>query len=207
MSVTEEQIRGIVAGIVDQLLAAEGGNTAGSGSSVAAAAVTSAAPAGRAVRTVALGADHGGYELKESLKKTLAALGFDVVDCGTHSQDSVDYPDFAVAVAKAVASGRAQRGVMIDGAGIGSSMAANKVKGVRAALCYNEKTVVNSREHNNANVMTLGAPFHSPAEAAALVKLWLQTEFAGGRHQKRVDKIDALDGSCGCKAEACGCPK
>src|SRR5690606_20691583 len=111
-----------------------------------------------------------------------------------------DYPDLAAAVATLVAGGKARRGVMIDGAGIGSCMAANKVKGVRAALCWNEKTVINSVSHNNANVMTLGAPFHTPDEAVGLVELWLATEFEGGRHQKRIDKITALEqgGSCGC---------
>lgn len=143
---------------------------------------------------VAIGADHGGYELKEALKGMLAA-DYDVVDCGTHSKDPVDYPDIAVAVAQRVASGDAWRGILIDGAGIGSCMAANKIPGVRAAMCYDQATVVNSREHNNANVLTLGAGLIGPALAQQIVKTWLATEFGGGRHAARVNKIDALDGA------------
>jgi ribose 5-phosphate isomerase B len=145
------------------------------------------------VRRVALGADHGGFAYKEKLKVFLKSLGYHVTDVGTHSTDSVDYPDFAAKVAARVASGECERGVMIDGAGIGSSMACNKVKGIRAALCYNEKTIVNSREHNNANVLTLGGPLHSDDEICSLVKLWLETRFAGGRHWARVNKIMALE--------------
>ena len=109
------------------------------------------------VSRVAIGADHGGFMSKEILKKYLEVLGYKVVDVGTYSTDSVDYPDYALKVAKSVASGEAERGIMIDGAGIGSSMACNKVKGIRAALCYNLRTIENSRVHNNANVLTLAA--------------------------------------------------
>lgn len=145
-------------------------------------------------RTVAIGADHGGYALKEELKGMLetAVLGYTVIDCGTHSTDSVDYPDFAYAVARLVADGRAWRGIIIDGAGIGSCMAANKVPGVRAAMCYDQATAVNSREHNNANVLTLGAGLIGPSLARQIVTTWLNTEFGGGRHARRVDKIDAI---------------
>lgn len=144
-------------------------------------------------RRVAIGADHGGYEMKEALKSMLAA-DYEVIDCGTHSKDPVDYPDIAVAVARLVATGEAWRGIVIDGAGIGSCMAANKIAGARAAMCYDQATAVNSREHNNANVLTLGAGLIGPNLAHQIVKVWLGTEFGGGRHAGRVAKIDALDG-------------
>jgi ribose 5-phosphate isomerase B len=145
------------------------------------------------VRVVALGSDHGGYPAKEILKAYLEMHGYVVKDVGTNSTESVDYPDFALKVAAAVAAGNADRGVMIDGAGIGSSMVCNKVRGIRAALCYNEKTIVNSREHNNANVLTLGGPLHSPEELCSMTRLWLETRFAGGRHWRRVNKIMAAE--------------
>ena len=146
-------------------------------------------------RVVALGADHGGYGMKEALKGRLekAGSGYSVLDCGTHSTDSVDYPDYAFAVARLVADGQAWRGIIVDGAGIGSCMVANKVPGVRAALCYDQATAVNSREHNNANVLTLGAGLIGPNLAEQIAKTWLQTEFAGGRHARRVEKIDRID--------------
>lgn len=143
-------------------------------------------------KSVAIGADHGGFELKEKVKLLLTEAGYSVIDCGTHSTDSVDYPDFAYAVARTVADGRAWRGIIIDGAGIGSCMAANKVPGVRAAMCYDQATAVNSREHNNANVLTLGAGLIGPNLARQIVNTWLSTEFGGGRHGRRVDKIDAI---------------
>ena len=143
-------------------------------------------------KAVALGADHGGYGLKERLKEVVAGAGFEVIDCGTNSAESVDYPDFAYAVARLVADGRAWRGIIVDGAGIGSCMAANKVPGVRAAMCYDQATAVNSREHNNANVLTLGAGLIGPNLAGQIVTTWLSTEFGGGRHGRRVDKIDAI---------------
>jgi ribose 5-phosphate isomerase B len=142
---------------------------------------------------VALGADHGGFGLKDRLKSVVETAGYAAVDCGTHSAEAVDYPDYAYAVARLVANGQAWRGIIIDGAGIGSCMAANKVPGVRAALCYDQATAVNSREHNNANVLTLGAGLIGPNLAGQIVTTWLATEFAGGRHARRVAKIDALD--------------
>ena len=150
------------------------------------------APQG-AKRTVALGADHGGFPMKEQLKALLAELGYEPLDLGTHSTDAVDYPDFAVAVARAVAEGRAWRGIMVDGAGIGSAMAANKVPGVRAALCYDLTPAANAREHNDATVLTLGGTLIGTRLAAEIVKVFLATAFAAGRHQPRVDKINALD--------------
>jgi ribose 5-phosphate isomerase B len=142
--------------------------------------------------TVAIGADHGGFPMKEILKAELQ-IRYTVIDCGTDSTDSVDYPDFALAVAQLVSSGRAWRGIMIDGAGIGSCMVANKVPGVRAALCYDYATAINSREHNDANYLTLGAGLIGNALAKQIVDTWLKTDFAGGRHAKRVDKIMAVE--------------
>lgn len=153
-----------------------------------------AAPSGDA-KVVALGADHGGYQMKEQIKKMLASAepAYTIIDCGTHSTESVDYPDYAYAVARLVADGRAWRGIIVDGAGIGSCMAANKVPGVRAAMCYDQATAINSREHNNANVLTLGAGLIGPNLANQIVNTWLSTQFGGGRHARRVDKIDQLD--------------
>jgi ribose 5-phosphate isomerase B len=145
------------------------------------------------VRRVALGSDHGGFKAKQKITAYLKSLGYHVTDVGTFDKESVDYPDFASKVAKKVASGECERGIMIDGAGIGSSMACNKVKGIRAALCYDIRTVVNSREHNNANVLTLGGPLHSDDEFYKMVKIWLETRFAGGRHWSRVNKIMSLE--------------
>jgi ribose 5-phosphate isomerase B len=146
-----------------------------------------------AVNTIALGADHGGFSLKENLKTFLLKQGYKVDDCGTYSPDSVDYPDFAYAVAKKVSEGDAWRGIIIDGAGIGSCMVANKVRGVRAAMCYDHATALNSREHNNANVLTLGAGLIFPTLARQIVLTWLNTIFAGGRHARRVDKITTIE--------------
>ncbi len=144
-------------------------------------------------KIVALGADHAGYRLKEALKGFVEELGYQVIDCGTNSPDAVDYPDFAYAVARLVAEGRAWRGIIVDGAGIGSCMAANKVPGVRAALCYDQATAVNSREHNDANVLTLGAGLIGEHLARQIVKTWLETGFGGGRHARRVAKIVAIE--------------
>jgi ribose 5-phosphate isomerase B len=143
-------------------------------------------------KVVAIGTDHGGVDLKEILKKELSEKGYKVIDVGTHTKDSVDYPDIALAVAELVAEGKAWRGVVIDGAGIGSCMAANKVPGVRAALCYDYATAVNSREHNDANVLTLGAGLIGINLAKQILNTWLATEFGGGRHARRVDKITAI---------------
>ena len=142
---------------------------------------------------VAIGADHGGYNLKQELLAYLGDLGYRVQDCGTGGTESVDYPDFAVAVAQLVAGGRAWRGIMIDGAGIGSCMVANKIPGVRAAMCYDQATAVNSREHNDANVLTLGAGLIGSGLARQIVRTWLETGFGGGRHSRRVNKILDID--------------
>ena len=144
-------------------------------------------------QVVAIGTDHGGVQLKETLKQNLIENNYDVIDVGTHSTDSVDYPDIALKVAELVISGQAWRGVIIDGAGIGSCMAANKVRGVRASLCYDYATAVNSRLHNNANVLTLGAGLIGTNLAKQILNTWLTTEFGGGRHARRVDKITAIE--------------
>jgi ribose 5-phosphate isomerase B len=144
-------------------------------------------------KVVAIGADHGGFELKEILKKDLAEAGYSILDVGTNSKDAVDYPDFAHAVACQVASGKAWRGVILDGAGIGSCMVANKVPGVRAALAYDLSSAINSREHNDANVLTLGAGLIGVNLARQILKTWLETAFAGGRHSRRVEKITAIE--------------
>jgi ribose 5-phosphate isomerase B len=145
-------------------------------------------------RFVALGADHGGYALKESLTDFLTQLGYSVHDVGCRNKEVADYPVFASLVANAVAAGDASFGIMIDGAGIGSAMVANKIAGVRAALCYDVTTAANAREHNNANVLTLGGTLIGTRLAREIVRTFLTTPFAGGRHQRRVSMIDALDG-------------
>lgn len=142
---------------------------------------------------IALGADHGGFPLKEKVNKHLAELGYNVTDCGTYDTQSVDYPDFAYAVAKMVSEGKAWRGIVIDGAGIGSCIVANKVPGVRAAMCYDHATAINSREHNDANVLTLGAGLIGENLAMQIIDTWLMSEFLGGRHARRVDKIVAIE--------------
>jgi len=142
---------------------------------------------------VALGADHGGFPLKESLKSFLGEKGYAVIDCGTNSKEAVDYPKFAFAVAKHVAEKNARFGIMIDGAGIGSAMTANKVKGVRAAACYDISTTNNAREHNNANLLTLGAGLTGEALAKQIALTFLTTECTAERHLKRVAMIDELD--------------
>jgi len=144
-------------------------------------------------KVVAIGADHGGFELKEALKPELKTLGFEINDVGTNSKEAVDYPDFAHSVAQLVSAGKAWRGIMIDGAGIGSCIVANKVPGVRAGMAYDYSSAVNSREHNDTNVLTLGAGLIGLNLAKQIVKTWLTTEFGGGRHTSRVDKIKSVE--------------
>ncbi|MEZ5175744.1 MAG: ribose 5-phosphate isomerase B [Acidimicrobiia bacterium] len=145
------------------------------------------------IRSIAIGADHGGFALKERLAFRLREQGYTVDDCGTDSTDAVDYPDIAVEVSERVASGSSQVGIMIDGAGIGSSMAANKVAGVRAALCHDLSTARNAREHNHANMLTLGAGLIGDSLAWQITLEFLATPFGEGRHARRVAKIDDLD--------------
>ncbi len=146
------------------------------------------------VRTVVIGADHGAFKTKEALKSYLQVVGYKIVDVGTsNGETKVDYPDFAFQVAKKVASGECDRGIMLDAAGIGSSMVCNKVRGIRAALCWSNKTIINSRAHNNANVLTLGTDQHSTSDICTMAKLWLETEFEGGRHWPRINKMMAIE--------------
>jgi ribose 5-phosphate isomerase B len=140
-------------------------------------------------KTIAIGADHGGFHLKEELKLLLESLGLAVRDVGVYDEKPADYPDIAVKVADLVAAGTASRGILIDGAGIGSAMAANKVPGIRAALCYDKASARNSREHNDSNVLTLGARLLTQTQAEEVLRTWIATPFAGGRHRARVQKI------------------
>ena len=147
----------------------------------------------RAEKIIAVGADHGGYPLKEELKTFLAELGHRVRDFGTDSTEAVDYPDFAHAVARAVSEGEADLGIIVDGAGVGSAMTANKVPGVRAAACYDPKVARNSREHNDANVLTLGSGTIDSKQMREIVRVWLSTEITEERHKRRVAKIEAVE--------------
>jgi deoxyribose-phosphate aldolase len=149
-----------------------------------------AAPPGK---TIALGADHGGFHLKETLKPILAGLGLEAQDVGVFNEKPADYPDIAVKVAELVARGAATRGVIIDGAGIGSSIAANKVAGIRASLCYDRASARNAREHNDSNVLTLGARLLTATQAEDVLRTWLDTSFAGGRHAARIEKITLIE--------------
>jgi len=167
----EDDIRRLVTRVVDRALA---GDAAGGDA-------------------LAIGCDHGGYRLKELLAAHLRDRGLEIHDCGTDSTDSVDYPDFAHAVARLVGEGKCGSGIVVDGAGIGSCMVANKVPGVRAALCYDLSSARNSREHNHANVLTLGAGLIGDGLARQIVDEWLATDWGPGRHADRVGKITAVE--------------
>ncbi len=167
----EMEIRRLVTRVVDQVLAGEAGHG----------------------DAIAIGCDHGGFKMKEMLAGHLRERGHAVTDCGTSSAESVDYPDFAHAVARLVGKGACSSGIIIDGAGIGSCMVANKVPGVRAALCYDLSSARNSREHNHANVLTLGAGLIGDGLARQIVDEWLATEWGPGRHADRVAKIMAVE--------------
>ena len=140
-------------------------------------------------KTIAIGADHGGFRLKEILKPVIESLGLTLRDVGVYEEKPADYPDIALKAAELVANGTAARAVIIDGAGIGSCIVANKVPGVRAALCYDRASARNSREHNDSNVLTLGARLLTETQAEDVLRTWLATAFSGGRHQARVQKI------------------
>ena len=187
--ISDAELRAIVEKVVQRTVRGPEERTE-SAPQPAAVQAPKALPAGN---TIALGADHGGFKMKEMLKAHLAEAGYQITDCGTNSTDSVDYPDFAFAVAEQVALGKVWRGIIIDGAGIGSCMVANKVRGVRAAMCYDHASAVNSREHNDANVLTLGAGLIGDNLARQIVDIWLKAEFGGGRHARRVDKITAIE--------------
>jgi RpiB/LacA/LacB family sugar-phosphate isomerase len=142
---------------------------------------------------LALGSDHAGYVLKEKIKAFLRNTGVEVNDCGTDSPESVDYPDFARKVGAEINSGKSERGILFCGTGIGMSIAANKIPGIRAAMAQSPDAARLSRLHNDANVLCLAGRFMDPALAQEIVKVWLATPFEGGRHQRRVDKITALE--------------
>jgi ribose 5-phosphate isomerase B len=144
-------------------------------------------------KSIAIGSDHGGFELKEKLKPIFEEFELHIKDVGVHEQKPVDYPDIAREVAEIVARGEALRGVIIDGAGIGSSIVANKFPGIRAALCYDKASARNSREHNDSNVLTLGARLLTSTQAEDVLRVWLTTPFAGGRHAARVLKITEIE--------------
>ena len=188
-SPSEREVRSLVERVLDGVMASE---------QPSAAEITTVPPAEATPRQdprprIAIGADHGGFALKERIGFRLREAGYDVLDCGTDSHEAVDYPDFAHAVAREVASGACSYGIVIDGAGIGSAMAANKVPGVRAALCYDLSTARNSREHNHANVLTLGAGLIGEALAWQIIEEWLSVEWGGDRHSRRVAKIEDIE--------------
>jgi ribose 5-phosphate isomerase B len=182
---SEAEVRELVAAIVDGVIGGE--------PDLPARAAPAAHPAPVAETKIAIGADHGGYPLKERLLFRLREAGYDVVDCGTDSPESVDYPVFAAAVARKVADGACRWGIIVDGAGIGSAMVANKVPGVRAALCYDLSTARNSREHNHANVLTLGAAMVGDGLAWQIVQEWLAVPWGGDRHARRVAMITDIE--------------
>ncbi len=185
------EVRDIVRRIVDATLA--GDSTIPTGSAAGPDATTAGAPAATGHVAVAIGADHGGRQMKDRIGRLLAETGFEVRDCGTNGPEPVDYPDFAHAVARLVGDGTCRWGVIVDGAGIGSCMVANKVPGVRAALCHDLSSARNSREHNHANVLTLGAGFIGEALALEIVRVWLGTAWGPGRHAARVGKITDVE--------------
>jgi len=192
---SEEEVRSLVAEIVDAVTREADGLITDEGDGATGGEEISAEGAGSpgGAETVAMGADHAGYPLKERIAFKLREAGWRVVDCGTDSQEPVDYPDFAYAVASKVGSGECDLGIMIDGAGVGASIAANKAAGARASLCYDLSSARNARRHNHANVLTLGAGLIGEGLAWQIVQEWLGSEWAGGRHARRVAKIDALD--------------
>ena len=144
---------------------------------------------------IGIGCDHGGFKLKEEIRKMFEEKGYDFKDLGTFSEDSVDYPDIALELARAVRDGRFDRGILICGTGIGIGIAANKVKGIRAALCHDTFSARAAREHNDANILTMGERVIGPGLAREIVNIWLETDFSGGRHTRRVQKISNIENS------------
>jgi ribose 5-phosphate isomerase B len=145
------------------------------------------------IKKVAIASDHAGFQGKEAIKKLLAQMHIDFEDFGTHSEESVDYPDYALRVGEAVAGGEAERGILVCGSGIGMQIAANKVAGVRAALAWNEETSALARKHNNANVVAVGARTTPPADIEKIIRAFFATDFEGGRHQQRIEKISHIE--------------
>ena len=184
---SEDEIRALVADVVGALVPTDAPAFAQS------VTVEPPRPSSGGSGDVAVGADHGGYALKERIAADLREHGFSVRDVGTHSTESVDYPDFAEAVARLVAEGSCRWGIVVDGAGIGSAIAANKVPGIRAATCWDVSSARNSREHNHANVLALGAGLIGESLALQIVQAWLSTGLGEGRHAKRVDKITEIE--------------
>jgi ribose 5-phosphate isomerase B len=184
---TEEEVRALVAAILSEVSAGESPPVEPDAPSP----VRPVEAAGRA--EIAIGADHGGFRLKERIAADLRERGIEVYDCGTDSTDAVDYPDFAHGVAHLVADGTCRWGIVVDGAGIGSCMVANKVPGVRAATCWDVSSARNSREHNHANVLVLGAGLVGENLALEIVHAWLDTPWGGDRHARRVGKITEIE--------------
>jgi ribose 5-phosphate isomerase B len=153
----------------------------------------SARPKPKGEETIAIGSDHGGFQMKQALIPFVEGLGYRVVDIGTYTEEPCDYPDFAYMVARTVSIGEATRGIMIDAVGTASAMVANKVSGIRAACCFNEFTAKSSREHNDANVLTLGGRILGAELAKSIVTVWLETWFGGGRHAERLKKLEELE--------------
>ncbi len=193
------EVRELVRRIVDATLAGDGtARTAPAAAPADAPAASAPVPGGAPAPAperiaIAIGADHGGSALKDRIGEVLAEAGFAIHDCGTHGSEPVDYPDVAHAVARLVADGTCRWGIILDGAGIGSCMVANKVPGVRAALCHDLSSARNSREHNHANVLTLGARFIGEGLAIEIVRAWLGTAWGPGRHAARVEKITDVE--------------
>jgi len=185
---TEEEVRALVAAIVAEVTAGDGPPRSDPGTPASKHAPEPSGPA-----EIALGADHGGYRLKERIAGHLRERGTAIYDCGTDSTDSVDYPDFAHGVAHLVADGTCTWGIVVDGAGIGSCMVANKVPGIRAATCWDVSSARNSREHNHANVLVLGAGLIGENLALEIVDAWLSTPWGGDRHARRVGKITEIE--------------
>jgi ribose 5-phosphate isomerase B len=184
---TEQEVRALVRAIVSGVL--DVGEPLPTDAPARTEPIVAAAPS----ESIAVGSDHGGLPLKEKIGFELRQAGYKVHDVGTDSTDAVDYPDFAHEVALLVADGTCSDGIVVDGAGIGSAMVANKVPGIRAALCYDLSTARNSREHNHANVLTLGAGLIGPSLAWQIVQEWLATPWGEGRHARRVDRITEID--------------
>jgi len=141
---------------------------------------------------IAIGSDHAGFQYKEKIREMLTCLGHTVKDFGTYSEEPVDYPVFIHPVAEGVARGEFERGIVLGGSGNGEAMVANRTRGIRCAVCWNAETARLAREHNDANLISLGQRMMTPETALELVRIWLETPFAGGRHQKRIELIDSL---------------